>query len=829
MVGAGALAFLLLLAGSETEPRPPAKRASGRSVYVEPPPAGPEPVKSSPARPRRRGLWLRRIALGGAGFAALVVLLAGGYCLYVVLATKLAVASMTGTRAGLALDGPVTIARDARGVPHIRAGTDHDLYFAEGYAMAQDRLFQMDLTRRFVEGRLAEVLGAPLVGVDRRMRHYGIAELSQRIHAGAPSGQKAMLAAFADGINAAAAREPVPVEYRALFFSFERWEPQDAMAVGFSTVLNLDDGAYEIENRDWLHALLGQAGTDAFYPLTDPKYDVPTDGGPRGGVPPLPALPGARAVGALPPLRGRAPIGSNAWIVGGARTTTGRAVLANDPHLDLSLPSIWWFMEGRSPDVHIAGATLIGTPGVTLGHDEHMAWGMTAGETAVMRLIREPIRPNDALLENGRWIAPHHRSEHIAVRFGRAVDEDVLETGRGVVIGRFGNDAAIMDWGMRRDPVSPLTPFLALSRARSVDDGIAALRLLREPVLNVVLADDTGRVAYRLAGAIPLESAWGRYAIDHDAPEPPVLPFDRAPHVAPSRDALVVTANNRAGGAGSPRLAPFWVPPYRAFEIRRALGAARDAHGKLSPEAIAAVQRDANSPAELELAHDALTALANLHAESDGSLSPVLAALRAFDGTIVPESTGATAVVALRLDLALALAAEHLPASLARRYASDTNTFDVVLRALRERPHGWVPRDDYDAFVVASLHHVATQLGPTIPTFGSWAPLTLSHPLAPFGFTLWNAPPFPGRGGSFAPAVQWAPGGQSFRAVWSPGDWDNGTIDFDAGESGEPGSPHYLDQSAGSLRFARTKLPFSDAAVKAATQTVLTLTNRSSP
>jgi len=815
MVGAGIFGVLVLASLSRDMASVPLAAALPPAIGTLPP--------GRSRKPRRPLRWPRRLLIGAGSLAALAVLLAGGYVLWVRLATTTGVAGLTGTRSGLPLDGPVTIARDARGVPHIRAESDHDLYVADGYAMAQDRLFQMDLTRRYVEGRLSEMLGAPLVATDRRMRVYGIRELAERIYAASPASERQVLTAFAEGVNAAAAREPVPPEYRALLFRFERWEPQDALAVGFATVLDLDDRADQIQSRDYVHSRLGQAGTDAFYPLTDPKYDVPTDGEPPGVVPILPPLPGAHEVTALAPVDERGPIGSNAWVVGAERTTSGRAVLANDPHLDLGIPAIWWLLEGRSPHLHVAGAALVGTPGVTLGHDDHVAWGVTAGETATMRLLHEPIRSGTTLFEGGRWTPAHDRVEHIVVRFGRDVDEHVLETGHGVVIARSGSEALLMDWGLRRRPVSPLAPFLALSRARSDTDALAALRLLREPVLNVVLADDAGRAAYHLAGAVPLDAAWGRYALDGDAPEPPSLPFDRAPQVAPSRDALVVTSNNRADGAGSPRLAPFWVPPYRAFEVRRALAASREADGRLSLDAIASVQADTRSPAELELAHDALDAAARTHADRDAALAPVLGALRAFDGALDPGSRGATAVVALRRDAVLALAAAHLPPELARAYATDSSTFDVLLRAVRERPRGWVPRDDYDAFLVGSLRRVQARLGPTIPTFGAWAPLTLEHPLAAFGLTLWNGATFPGQGGSFAPAVQWNKHGQSFRAVWSPGDWDAGTIDIDAGESGEPGSPHYGDESAGWERFARTPLPFSDAAVRAATRTVLTL------
>ena len=640
-------------------------------------------------------------------------------------------------------------------------------------------------------------------------------------------------------MNAAATHEPAPPEYAALVAGFEPWQPEDALAVGFATVLDLDDKPDDVVVRDQVRRVLGAAGVEAFYPLTDPRYDVPTNGRPPGPIAQLPALPGVRKADvAVAPAEERAPVGSNAWAAGADRTTSGRAMLANDPHLDVGIPGIWYLFEGRAPGLHIAGAALAGTPGVTLGHNEHLAWGVTAGETAApMRVIHEQARGADEFLEHGRWVRARHRHEPIAVRFGDTVDADVLETGHGVVIarGERGGDAYVMDWRMRRQPASPLAPFLALLRARSAAEGVAAMRALPEPALNVLFADDGGRAAYHFAGGVPLEPTWGRWASDESAPEPAWLTYDRAPHVEPSRGALVVTGNNRADGDGSPRLAPFWPPPYRAYEVRRALRASADAGGKLSPDAVALEQRDASSPAEREFAQLVLAAASRASAaqsgpssargaQSDPSLARLLSALRSFDGTMLPDSRGATAVVALRRDMLAALAAAHLPSALAQAYPPTSPGFEIVLRALRERPRGWVAGDDYDAFVMQSMRRVVARYRDEIPPFGRYAAQPLAHPLAPFGFKAWNGPTLPGRGGSFAPAVQWNGHAQSFRAVWIAGDWDNGTIDVDAGESGEPGSPHYADQSAGWVRFERTPLPFSDAAVRAATRSTLRLT-----
>jgi len=752
-----------------------------------------------------------------------------GYGAWLTFTTRHAIAAESGTQAGLPVDGPVTIARDARGIPHIRAGTTHDLFVAEGYAMASDRLFQMDLTRRFVDGRLAEVLGQPLLRTDEYIRRYQIQGLAARIYARTSPAERAVLDAFAEGINAAAAQQPTPPEYRALLTHFERWRPEDALAVGFATLLDLDDRPTDVIVRDQVRAVLGPTGTDALYPLTDPQYDVPTDGSRPGATPSLPPLPGAHPAPVVAAALERPPIGSNGWVAGADRTTTGKAILANDPHLDLSIPGIWYLVEGQAPGIHVAGAALVGTPGVTLGHNEHVAWGVTAGETAAIPVWSERIRGRagaEELFEGGRWVRATQDVESIGVRFGHAVDRPYLRTPHGVVIDRSadGARAYVMDWRMQRVLASPLAPFFRLLTARTSAAGVAAMRLLPEPALNVLFADDHGNAAYHQAGGIPLLPSSGRWA---DAPlgtEPALLPYDRAAHVGPGRDVLAVTSNNRSDGASAPRLAPFWPPPYRAYEIGRALRALADRHGRLRPQAFATEQSDASSPAELEFRTLVLAAAHRAHGDEDSSLGAVLTALHDFDGTLLPESHGASVVVALRLQLLAMIAADHLPPALARVYPPTGPGFEVVLRALRERPKGWVPNDDYDAFVVSGLRSVATTFAKGVPTFGDWAALHLDHPLAPFGFTAWNGPTFPGRGGSFAPAVQWNDHGQSFRAVWIAGDWDASTLDIDAGESGEPGSPHYTDQSGAWVRFDHTPLPFSDAAVRRATVETLTLT-----
>jgi penicillin amidase len=764
---------------------------------------------------------LRRLAAVIGGIVLALILVIVVYVAYVGWTTHTAVAATGGTRSGMGVDGPITIARDARGIAHIRATTDRDLFYAEGYAVGSDRLWQLDLLRRYCEGRLAEVLGAPLVDNDKSLRTYELADAASRIYAKSTAEERSALDAFAAGINAAAATQPEPAEFRAFFYHFEPWQPRDAIVVGYATVLDLVDGPSDIALREHVRQALGTTGVDALFPLSDPRYDVPTDNRPPAPLAPLPTLPGAHDVAFAPAISDeRVTIGSNGWTVGGARTADGRATMASDPHLSLRMPGVWWLVEARSPHLHIAGASLAGTPGVILGHNDHIAWGATNGGTVAMRLFKETL-VGDTVREAGRVSHISVRHETIGVRLGAPVSFDVRSTPRGLITEQDNATIYVADWPQLKDDISPLTAFFGLDAAPSLEAGFEALRTYPGPVQNFVMADDRGRSAYHLAGIVINDPRWARSAFPDTTPlaEAPFVAFDQLAHVDPTRDTVVVSSNNRSVGNGEPQSAPYWSPPYRAWEIRHDLGTGRG----LTSDAVGAPQFDDSSPAELEFAKLILASADHAHASSDATLAPIIDALRHYDGRMIPSSQGASAETAVRLATQSRLIRGVLSKDLAKSYLHGGPAFEVTLRALRERPKGWVPHDDYDAFVTSALHDARATMAGAVPTFGDYAAMPLKHPLAQFGFRLWNGATLPGRSGPFAPAVQWNAHGQSYRALWIGGDWDHGAIDIDAGESGEPGSPHYRDQSADWISRQRHTLPFSDDAVRAATVETLTL------
>jgi penicillin amidase len=759
-------------------------------------------------------------ALGMLVPAALLVLL---YLAYAWAGTYLGVAHESGTVTGLGLRAPVRILRDARGVPHIRAASLHDAAFAEGYVTGSDRLFQIDVTRRYVLGTLSEMFGPTTIDADENARVVDVRGIADREYAHLSPADRDELDAFAAGVNAAAQHEPAPPEYRALLSHFVPWRPQDSLAVGFAVVLDLTDSWYNVIARDAARQEVGPRADAAFFSLTDPAYPITTTGGTPVSVPPLPPLAGVRARPAVA-WNGdnlHDVLGSNEWVAGAERTATGRALLANDPHLARRIPGIWYLVDIEAPGEHVAGAAVAGVPGVILGHNDRIAWGATYADAVSVRVFTENF---DTTAGAGKVTVRHETFDD---RFGTAKTRDYLSTPHGFVLEDSGSIRHVVQWDLLTDTRSPLAAYFALDRARSLEDGMRALANYPGPTQNFVLAQSDGRAAYTVAGFIPNDSAWGTRVLDGDRPGAAPLtavPFARLPHISPARDVLANNSNNVPYAQGYPyRLSAYYSAPYRAVEIANRLRA-------LPRVGIAeshTIQADTLSLAEHELARMCVAALHRAHADRDATVAPVYAALAAWDGHFDPASRGATIAQRVRFVATRDLIDMHLDPQVAAQSLNEGPAYVTLMRALREHPKGWFPHDDPGAFLVAEVRSTISLYGGSqqvmIPYSAAY-PVVAQHPFASFGFHYWDAPPFPGSGGSYSPAVQGLVLGQSFRAVWDVGNWDAGGMDLPLGESGEPGSPHYTDAVGPWLRHEMTPLPFSDKAVAAATTETQTLT-----
>jgi penicillin G amidase len=696
-----------------------------------------------------------RIIVRSIGALVLVAIaLAGAYAIDVT-AGMHAAATTRGTIAGTGVQAPVQILRDARGVPHIRAQNERDLFFAEGYVQGQDRLFQLDLLRRFVYGELSEVLGAALLATDEDARVVPVRELAQRQWTYATPQQRSMLQAFADGINAAIAHENTPVEFRLLRFSMRPWQPQDTLAVAFATQLDLTDDWNEVASR---------VGRDL--PLTDPCYDAPvTEGLAHVANPAACASPKARAALIRSLADPRAPIGSNEWAAGANHTATHRALLANDPHLRLQIPGVWYLVDMQAPGYHVAGATLAGTPGVTLGHNDRIAWGATNGTVTGLVVFDAPES-----LDSANW---HDETFH--VRFGKDVTKRYYRSAR-----EFGTDVnaegktrfVLVRWNVYENPLSALGTFDGLDRAQSIEAALAVLRAYPNPTQNFELADTSGRVAYQLAGGIPQDPLWstGIHPSSDLAKNYPGVPFDALPHVAPSRDAIVWTSNNKMYGPHYRyRLSAAFAPPCRAYRVAELLRA----RTTYDVDYFASMQMDVLSVCEKELA----------------SYVPMLSV---WDGRFTPDSVDATA-------------AFHLRTALAREFGGMSS---AMIDA----------RTKHDA--VTALAAVAD---PSPQPWGVAGAIRVRHPLAGLGLSFLDGTRLTGDGDAYTVHVQNNGFSQSFRAVWDVGNWDAGGITIPQGESGRPGSGHYTDEAKDWEAGALLALPYSEGAVGKATVEQLTL------
>ncbi|MBV9233889.1 MAG: penicillin acylase family protein, partial [Candidatus Eremiobacteraeota bacterium] len=428
----------------------------------------PDPRLAESADPSLAGAVLAALQRHGVAAALSVVALACWYASNILSGLHVAAA----TRGALAVAGlqhAVTIVRDRRDVAHVTAANDPDLFFGEGFAEGSDRLFQLDLTRRYAYGRLAEVLGPKALALDKMQRAADIAGIARRQLAALAPSERQATAAFSEGVNAAARTQPLPVEFRILMYRPSPWTPQDSLAVSIVASLELSDSWHDIFARDAVWRKASRRCFDSAFPLSDARYDVTLDGGaPRNILPASWAECSASDVVAH--LSRRPAIGSNAWAAGASRTTDGHALLANDPHLDVTIPGIWYVVDIRSPVLHAAGATIPGIPGVVLGHNERVAWSSTNGEMATTGVF-EPGR-----LDRKRWV-----TERFGVRFSHDVRAAYYRTARefGVPDDNDRAKMALVRWPIYAERESTIATALGLDRARSIEEALRVLARYR--------------------------------------------------------------------------------------------------------------------------------------------------------------------------------------------------------------------------------------------------------------------------------------------------------------------------------------------------------------
>ncbi len=508
------------------------------------------------------------------------------------------------------LAGPVTVTRDRWGVPHIVAErSDADAVYALGFVHAQDRLWQMEFQRRVTQGRLSEVLGAAALPQDKFLRTWGFYRAAQSILPALSPKSRALVSAYTRGVNAGMAQQRLPLEFRILAYRPEPWTDVDSVA--WSKLMAYDLGG------NWDQELLGaqvaqKLGPDALDSVTPPyPAGAPTilsagefpQGAARLPTPPtasrLPAqtiaelraqLAAARSLGFV-----NAPgKGSNDWVIGAGRTVSGKPILADDPHLGLSAPMLWYLADVKGPTLHSIGASLPGLPAIVIGRNDRVAWGVTNVNPDVQDLY---IEPASAKLKS--------RTEVIKVKNQPDVPITVQESVHGPIISGVSSGAGALSprvalrWTALLPGDTTMDAFLGLNYARNWSDFTRALSSYVAPSQNFVYADIDGNTGYYAPGKVPIRRVSGGGSWDGSFPTSGdgqhewsgYIPFEALPHTFNPADHLIVSANNKVVPDSYPYFLGNnrnWAEPYRAERITELLSAKE----KLSIEDVKAAQLD---------------------------------------------------------------------------------------------------------------------------------------------------------------------------------------------------------------------------------------------
>lgn len=826
-----------------------------------------------PAPPRRRR-WARRLLAGVAAVLVVVPMGAGGYGVWTV---RRSFPKLDGRVDIAGLHGRTDVLRDRWGVPQIYAGDPHDLFLAQGYVSAQDRFWQMDVQRHITAGRMAELFGKGQVDTDRVVRTLGWRRVAEQELTMLSPGTRAALQAYADGVNAylrerGGAR--LSAEYAVLGlvapgYKAEPWTPADSLswlkALAWTLRGNMDQ---EIQ-RALLAARLPKSRVEQLYPGYDfstqrPITSMGTGGSATGGGSPTsggPAAPQAnlRAIGTLSQALDRVlgpsgpGIGSNSWVVAGSRTTTGKPMLANDPHLGPQLPSIWYQVGlhcrtvGAACPYDVSGFGFAGMPAVFIGHNAQIAWGLTDLGADVSDLYLERVS-GGTYEDRGRRVPLRTRQETIKVAGGPPVTVTVRSTRHGPIISGVLDDARkigspiALQWTALQ-PSRTMDAVFAVDRATDWTSFREALRGYEAPAMSIIYADRAGHIGYEAIGRIPVRregdgrypvAGWtGRYDWTGS------VPYDELPRSYDPPEGYIVTANNAAAGPGYKHLITTdWADGYRSERIARLITSA----GRLDAEGMRRIQRDDRSPFAAVLVPYLLKVRPSHDAE------PAWRLLRGWDRGQGVGSAPAAYFNTVWRDLLKLTFTDDLKATAADPDPDGGGRWLEVVRSLLDRPddpywrngaRGLNTRDDVlRAALDQAAKELTKQLGDR-PGRWRWGKL---HTITFKEQTLGTGGPAPVRwlldrgeyelpggndavdaNGWYAPDgfhVDWIP---SMRMVADLSDWDASAWINQAGASGHAFDANYTDQTGLWARGRTAVWPYGRAAVDAAARHRLTL------
>ena len=794
--------------------------------------------------------------------ALLLIVLVGALGSAAVYAVGRTLPQTVGTLGVPGLHQSVSVVRDRWGVPHISATDLHDVAFAQGYAIAQDRLFQLEFNRRVAQGRLAEMFGAgpngSLIHTDTFLRTLDLYGAARAEEPTLDPRTSLELTAYADGINAFVAthRDALPLEFTVLGIAFQPWTPVDSLAYGRVVALSLDGVWYVKYTRALLQAKLGSAATAVLlppYPTQNPTlFAAPQVAAPlepplvgsklsaapasnvgqvasrapaigQGAPPAILSSATLQAIATLHSLLGgfADALGSNNWVVDGSRTTTGYPLLANDPHLGIQMPAIWYEVALRGGGLDVIGFSFPGEPGVVVGHNGYIGWGVTtvgADNTDLYVETLDPANHPGQYRSDGRWLPLTTRQETIRVRGAQPVVVTLAATQHGPLI-----DGAVSDMkglgsiALRWAALQPgysLRGFFDLDFAINWPQFLDAVGRIGISQ-NFVFADVDGNIGYRLSGLLPVRAAEnGLLPVDGSTSANDwqgYVPQAQMPQLLNPPTHIIVTANNRI----VPDNYPIFVSTdaedqgYRARRIIDLLISTP----RLSAADFERIQADVVSLPAQQFAPQFIHA--GLAAGGDAAEGATL--LSGWDGTMSRESTAAAVYEVATGTLAREVFEPVLGKDLYATYTSNYSSSGVLTALLALLA---VPAPPFLADTAARDAAVARALGDAVaalrtrfgddPTEWRWGQLHqahFAHPLAsvtPLNYIFDVAPlarsgdvttiNVGGDGGFSADPPSYAQHTvSSMREIFDFAHLDRSLWITTTGASGEPFSPHYSD------------------------------------
>ncbi len=719
---------------------------------------------------------------------------------------------------------PATIRFDARGIAEIQAASRLDAYRLLGFLHARDRLFQMDLLRRRMTGRLAEVLGQPAAAADRRQRLYGFDRVALQAVARLPAHQRAVLDAYTAGVNAVidTARE-FPPEFRLLHYRPARWAPADSLLIGASMFQTLTDTEAEERMLTLMQACLPAAVAGFLTPDTD-AFDRTLAGGERSRRPERSVPTEAIAALLADPRRQSQQVsavgtddftlGSNNWTVSGSKTADGCAILADDMHLPLGVPNLWYRAHLRYANHRLDGLTIPGLPLLVAGGNGHVAWGFTNLNADVLDLIRLETHPDhpEAYRTPEGWQPFDVATEALEIRDAPAEQLTIRRTLWGPVPERPLLGAPVALRWTALDPAAINLELLDIDRAETLDAAMRLFNRFGAPPQNVVLADERGQIAWTLTGLLPerrgFDGATSQNWAATGAGWSGYLAPASLPRLLNPPEGYIATANNRTVGGDYPHsLGHNPANGYRAFRIRQRLAE----QPRLDERDLHSLQLDMRGGF-----YEFYRLLALSLLPETASLSPeareVRAAIAGWDGQLAPDSRGIALLVHWRSVLAQAL----IDPLVARCRQADPDfvyqwrQLDTPLQALIRQGLPQLAsargQPDWNAYLRAMLLDSARELKQRhrVDTLAQlpWRHVNavrIQHPFSraqPWAGSLLDMPTIPGACNSNCVKVLHERNGASERLVLSPNHPEAASLQMPGGQSGHPLSPHYRDQQA---------------------------------